>query len=104
MPCMPLGVKLKASFQTCERVLQPGDALFLCTDGFPEAKNLQEQQIGYSGPQEWFGATADRSPKEVIETLFRRLEEFQGGAPMGDDVTMISLRALPVEGEPGRSS
>lgn len=101
MPCMPLGVKLKAVFQTREIVLDPGDAVFLCTDGFPETKNPQEQQIGYNGPLEWFSEVGDRPPREVIETLFRRLAAFQGEAPMSDDVTMISLRALPGMTEEG---
>ncbi|MBI3037520.1 SpoIIE family protein phosphatase, partial [bacterium] len=65
MPCMPLGVAKRTTFQTKEVVLKPGDSIFLCTDGLPEAKNPQNREIGYELPMEWFAKLGNLSPKDV---------------------------------------
>ncbi|HEX4862328.1 MAG TPA: SpoIIE family protein phosphatase, partial [Rhizomicrobium sp.] len=38
-PAMPLGIRCNAQFQTRKLAIQPGDALFVCSDGVFEALN-----------------------------------------------------------------
>jgi len=95
MPCMPLGVRLNATFASREVVLETNDAVMLCTDGLAEAKNPAGEDVGYQTPPVWFGELGGQEPKAMVESLFTRLDSFRGEAPVNDDVTIICLRVLP---------
>lgn len=78
-----------------ELQLQPGDRLFLYTDGVTEATNANDELYG----TDRMIAALNRWPEESCETLLQRLKEdievFVGEAPQFDDITMLSLALKP---------
>ena len=78
-----------------ELQLQPGDRLFLYTDGVAEATNANDELYG----TDRMIAALNRWPEESCETLLQRLKEdievFVGEAPQFDDITMLSLALKP---------
>ncbi|MBR6020273.1 MAG: SpoIIE family protein phosphatase [Lachnospiraceae bacterium] len=74
--------------------LQPGDLLFLYTDGVTEATDADEQLFGndrlLSVLSASFGS-GDAATKAVCERVKDAVAEFVGEAPQFDDITMLCL-------------
>jgi len=76
-----------------ERItLQPGDTLFLYTDGVTEAQN-REQEL-YGEPR--LRNSLQRAPKEdlteMIHYIRAAVTQHANGAPQSDDVTMLAIK------------
>src|SRR5262249_31547554 len=72
--------------------LHPGDLLFAYTDGAVEAINRRGEEFGeerllrLGKSKSHLPAVADR------DEIFRSIEEWCGGAPQADDITMVVLK------------
>ena len=73
-------------------VLQPGDSLFLYTDGVPEAKSADKKQFGSKHMLETLNRVPEASPKELLEHMERELRAFSMGRDLFDDITMLCLK------------
>ena len=78
---------------TTERLtLQPGDTLFLYTDGVTEATNSVDELFGE--PQ--LLHALQNSPKEDLEDMIHYIRaevtQHANGAPQSDDVTMVAIK------------
>lgn len=71
--------------------IPPDGKLFIYTDGVPEATNREEEEFGYERMEANLLTSAERSPRDTIETMLRTVEEFVGEAPQFDDITMLVL-------------
>ena len=49
--------------------LAPGDTVLLMSDGFPEARNSENELFGYERVVESFGAVAASAPEEITRHL-----------------------------------
>ncbi len=82
-------------YKTYHMVLEPGDTLFLYTDGVTEAmdeeKNLYGEERLISLMEK---ICVSSSPKEIIRIVNEDLKSFVGGAPQSDDITMMVIRRL----------
>jgi len=73
--------------------LDPGDTLLLYTDGVNEAMNKNRQMFKVSAIEETLRAFSTGVPAESIgKTMIRKVEEFVGGAPQSDDITLLVVR------------
>ena len=81
------GVKYKEY----EITLNPGDKLFLYTDGLPEATDPEEHLFGTDRMLEALNETKDAAPKEILKHMKDAAYAFADGAPMFDDMTMLCL-------------
>ncbi|MBR6999034.1 MAG: SpoIIE family protein phosphatase [Lachnospiraceae bacterium] len=74
--------------------LQPGDLLFLYTDGVTEAENSAETLFGndrlLSVLNRSFGSS-ERACREVCAEVKKALTDYVGDAPQFDDITMLCL-------------
>lgn len=74
--------------------LQPGDLLFLYTDGVTEALNPEKRQYGQERLLQvlsaGFGAGAEAC-EAVCETVKRDVDAFAAGTPQFDDMTVLCL-------------
>jgi sigma-B regulation protein RsbU (phosphoserine phosphatase) len=78
---------------TTERVqLNPGDAIFLYTDGVTEAEDIVENQFGEERVEALLDQLRSRPVEEVVRAAFRELTTFSAGAPQHDDITAMALR------------
>jgi phosphoserine phosphatase RsbU/P len=88
----PLGLFDNMGYTGSCAQLEPGDALFLYTDGVPEANNAALEEF----TDERFAASLRNSRslccREMIDRVTRQVLAFTAGAPQSDDITMLSIR------------
>ena len=72
--------------------LEPGDMLFLYTDGVPEATDADGNMFGTQHLLETLNRTSHCSAMELLEAVRTDVESFVGKAPQFDDLTMLALK------------
>ena len=89
-----LGVIESEGYQSKEVTLQPGDLIFLYTDGVPEATNAMEEYYTDQRLVETLLQYKDLDPAELINTISSEVSKFAAGFPQSDDITMLAVRFL----------
>ena len=79
------------SFKQHEFHLDPGDALFVYTDGVPEATNADGELFGSERMLQALNAHPDAKPETQLPFLRQQINAFVGSAPQFDDITMLML-------------
>lgn len=74
-----------------ELQLDPGDRLFVYTDGVPEALNEQTEQYGTDRMCAALNRVKDLSAQETLETVREDISAFVGDAEQFDDITMLGF-------------
>ncbi|MCR5666549.1 MAG: SpoIIE family protein phosphatase [Eubacterium sp.] len=72
--------------------LAPGDAIFVYTDGVPEATDANEQLFGSERMMSAIKNAPDGTPEKLLESVRADVEEFVGEAPQFDDLTMLAMK------------
>lgn len=91
---IPLGLFDGLGYNGSTAQLNPGDALFLYTDGVPEARNAVEDDFTGESLIAALSASTSLSCKELIGYMTQEVAAFTDGAPQSDDITMVSVRRL----------
>jgi serine phosphatase RsbU (regulator of sigma subunit) len=73
-------------------IINPGDKLFLYTDGIPEAMNESEEEYSDEKMINFFQANSHISSQEFINALVNDLKSHTGTAPQSDDITVMILK------------
>ena len=76
-------------YQEGQLKLEPGDKIFLYTDGIPEATNEAKLQYGMGRLQRVLKTNKDKNTAEIIDFVNEDLNHFVQGATQFDDVTML---------------
>ena len=84
------GMKFKPS----EFTLEPGDSLYIYTDGVPEATNIHEELFGTDRMLDVLNTTAGMKAEDVLAAVKKSVDDFTGEAPQFDDVTMLYVKFL----------
>ena len=71
--------------------LDPGDKLFLYTDGVPEATDAQQQMFGTTRMLEALNASAGDTPEQLLKDVRYAVDAFVCGAEQFDDLTMLCV-------------
>ncbi len=71
----------------------PGDRIFLFTDGLNEAINSKEEEFSYSRIEEVLKDNINSSINEIIENMNIAHNKFVAGEDVFDDVTMLLIEA-----------
>ena len=85
-------------YRTGELILQPGDRIFLYTDGVTEATDINNNLYGESRLQSFMNKNVDVKPNTLLSTLKDNIDEFVGEAPQFDDITMLIFDYKPQQG------
>jgi len=95
-PPIGLAICLKDDFhyKTGRLVLEPGDMIFLYTDGVNEAVNAAREEFGVERMTACLRGSSGTKPVEVIRDMLREVEKFSGGIDQSDDITMLALQFL----------
>ena len=88
------GVRYRAG----EITLNPGDRLFLYTDGVPEATDADNKLYGEDRLLAFMNQNASVEATELLPALKANIDEFVGEAPQFDDITMLVLDYKSKEG------
>ena len=97
---LPLGVSKKRCRYTSEpEILNPGETLFIYTDGFPEAENDKGEEYTYDKFIELIANTPINTTEEFKDNLIEEFKRHHGEKELADDVTFIILRRKPLQNE-----
>ncbi len=88
---LPLAAMPGTKAKEYEIILEPGDRLFVYTDGVPEALNENTEQYGTDRMLEVLNGTLDMSISDTLAAVAESLNEFKGNADQFDDITMIGF-------------
>ena len=79
-------------YKDYEFTLNKGDALFLYTDGIPEANNAEQEQFGTDRMLDALNIDASGAPEDILANVKREVKSFVGEADQFDDLTMLCLK------------
>ena len=86
-----LGVVEEFTFQSRQVTLQPGDTVFLYTDGVTEAMNAQEELFGEPRLVSELERLRDAPMRELVQGVMEAIHAFSHGLDQSDDITMLRL-------------
>lgn len=92
----PLGGPGDFPYKKVEMKLEPGDAVLLMTDGFPELFDRDGEMLGYSRVVELFSNVARHSPETVIDYFKEEADKWLDGKDQEDDMTFFVFKRIPV--------
>lgn len=75
--------------------LDPGDTVFLYTDGVTEAIDAGNVLFSERRLEEFLATAGGRPASQVVEGAIAAVDAFAGGAPQFDDITALALRWRP---------
>ena len=81
-------------YKEYEFSLEPGDQIFLYTDGLPEARNDEGTMFGTDRMLEALNIAPDASPEELLVNVRTAVDGFVKDAEQFDDLTMLCLSYL----------
>lgn len=87
-----LGVVETARFPITELALEPGDGLFVYTDGACDAVDPGHRSFGTAGIESRLQDLASRPAEAIVDAMFHAIDAFAGGAPQEDDITVGIIR------------
>jgi sigma-B regulation protein RsbU (phosphoserine phosphatase) len=87
----PLGILDEVDYQETQLRLSPGDKVVFFTDGIVEAMNERQELFGFERFLEMLHGTHTLSAAALLKKIKDRVDEFAGGAPQHDDLTVIVL-------------
>jgi len=90
-----MGIMEDFNYQSRSIQIDPGDGLFLYTDGVTEAMNINWELYDEERLEKILAGMGDETPKGIINAVNASLNEFIGEANQSDDITMLALRYSP---------
>ena len=87
----PLGIYEGLEYPDEVIQLEPGDVLFLYTDGLPEATNTAQKMFGEERMLQALNANRSQEPKKLLEKVHEAADRFVGEAERFDDLTMMAV-------------
>ena len=89
--CFVVGGVKGIRYKEYDLKLEPGQKLFLYTDGVTEAKNEEDELFGTDRMIEALNRNKESSPEKTIENMRSEIADFAGGAEQFDDITMLCM-------------
>lgn len=93
---LPLGGRPDTHYGEQSVQLEPGDQLFLLSDGLIEERNGGREMYGYERLCPAILATDPTDPELALEALWQSVVAFRGTTEQADDITVVVLQALPL--------
>jgi sigma-B regulation protein RsbU (phosphoserine phosphatase) len=89
-----LGVIPGIEYSSATMTLQPGETLFLYTDGVSEAMNAADEQFGEKRLETVLAGAARLSVDDMLTAVTAAVQDFAGSAAQSDDITCLVVRYL----------
>ena len=90
-PNLVLAAMNNTKYTKHELKLEPGDRLFLYTDGVTEATNINKELYGNDRLQNYLNNNVSKSLTDTINGLKKDIDNFVGKEKQFDDITMLEL-------------
>ncbi len=92
---VPLGIRPDTQYAGDSCIdLAAGDIVLLLTDGIEEATAPDESFFGVERTLDVVRRHREKTPREILDELYRAVREFSHHAPQVDDVTGVLLKVL----------
>jgi sigma-B regulation protein RsbU (phosphoserine phosphatase) len=88
---IPLGMMEQSKYPLSDLQLNPGDKLYLYTDGVNEAMNPQEEQLGNERFLQTANQEQELDPEAFDNKMRQAIAEFVNGAEQSDDITSLCV-------------
>lgn len=89
---VPLGLFCTGDYPSQRVQMEPGDTLFLFTDGVVESRSPSGAEYGEARLTQTLTRNGSRSPRELIHACLDDLSAFRSGTPLADDLTVMVVR------------
>ncbi len=89
---LPIGIG--ESYQQHSIRLEPGDRVYLYSDGITEAMNADRAQLGVERLQKIIEEKSDLPLQESIDGILRQVEAWTGDSPARDDISILAVELL----------
>lgn len=93
-PGLVLGYMPDFAYVEESTILAPGDLLYLYTDGISEAANRNEELFSDERLHEVVSRHAAEDVRAVTSATLAAVDDFVGGAPQSDDLTLLCIRYI----------
>ena len=80
-----------ARYSEYEILLEPGDKLFVYTDGVPEATSAEKKMFGVDRMLETLNSDTQAEPEQILKNVRAAVNAFVQDAEQFDDMTMLCL-------------
>lgn len=87
----PIGFSAHASFESEEVTIQPGDRLYLLTDGIYEVMNRGDDIWGQDRLRQTLEGLATRSMTYSLDSVIQQSRSWQEKPTFGDDVALVGV-------------
>jgi sigma-B regulation protein RsbU (phosphoserine phosphatase) len=91
-PGLMLGFEENLHFDTTTISLQPGDTLFLYTDGVTEAENTRQEPFSEARFKNSILERRSRPLDQIVAAVREDIGQFAQGHLQSDDITVLALR------------
>ena len=91
---MPLGIFENGLYEADSTHMDPGDLLFVYSDGITEAESPEEEDFGMGRLIDLLRQHRKQPLHEVVRTVDERVTAFAAGRSQGDDQTVLIVRRL----------
>ena len=98
-PNLILAAMEDTKYMKHEITLQPGDKLFLYTDGVTEATNNNNELYGEKRLQDFLNSHIEQDVEATITGVKKDIDNFAGKAEQFDDITMLEFLLKEKKGE-----
>ena len=88
-------------FKEHEFEVEPGDTIYVYTDGVTEATDASNQLFGEERLVDALNKAPDAKPDDLLKNVVRSINEFVADAPQFDDLTMMAFTYHGSEGKGG---
>jgi sigma-B regulation protein RsbU (phosphoserine phosphatase) len=95
---IPPGMMERRTYKICFLQLQPGDKIYLYTDGVNEAMNPRGEQFGNNRFLEAANRFRNLPPQQFDEAIRHEVAVFVEGAEQSDDITTVAISYTGREG------
>ena len=91
---MPIGLLEDRDYEGVTYQAEAGDLLLLFSDGIVDQLNQQGEEFGRGRLSRAVKTHCGEAPKQLLDALFREVNEYMAGTPITDDQTLIAVRVL----------
>jgi serine phosphatase RsbU (regulator of sigma subunit) len=99
---LPLGAMPNALYVERTIQMEPGDQLYILSDGFIEERNAKRELFGYDRLSGTILGANPLDPEAALEHLWRALGSFRGATEQNDDITLVVVQATHTNRGHGR--
>ena len=93
-----IGGMENVAYREYELFLEPGDKIFLYTDGLPEATDAAGKMFGKERILQALNEAASASPRDTLNHVADAVNAFVRDAEQFDDLTMLCLEYRGLQG------